>query len=497
MVSISIKPINKKEIKLKLYDTLTRNIKDFVPDPDNVVRMYVCGPTVYDDPHLGHARSIVSFDSIRRIFLLFGYEVKMVLNYTDVDDKIINKSNDTGQSVQEITSRYIESYEKMLSKLKVIKPTVQPRATEHIKEMLDLIEKMEQKGYTYVANGSVYFDTSKISWYKDLFKKFNEEEEVLSVDIGEHVEDKRNPNDFVLWKARKENEPFWESKWGPGRPGWHIECSAMSMKYLGEVLTVHGGGQDLKFPHHQNEIAQTRSVTGKDFARYWLHNGFVTVDGTKMSKSLGNFVTIDSIIEKYSGNILRFFLLSTHYRNPISLSEISLEQAQTSLKRIQMFYSRVKKYLNTPQNIVPDSQIDEESKKGELEIYENASKFYAALANDFNTSEAVSVLFMFTKAVEKNITGVNKKSSESIRQVILDMMKDFNSVFDVLEESESGSEQNVAPLIDFILEIRKELKANKQYKLSDWIRAELGKRFNIRVFDEGSNSTWIQDTEKP
>ena len=339
MVSISIKIINKKEIKLKLYDSLSRTMKDFVPDSDNIVRMYVCGPTVYDDPHFGHARSILSFDSIRRIFLLFGYEVKMVLNYTDVDDKIINKSNDTGQSVQEITSRYIESYGQMLQKLKVMKPTVQPRATEHIKEMLELIKKMEEKGYTYVANGSVYFDTSKISWYKDLFKKFSDEEEVLSVDIGEHAEDKRNPNDFVLWKARKENEPFWESPWGPGRPGWHIECSAMSMKYLGEVLTVHGGGQDLKFPHHQNEIAQTRSVTGKDFARYWLHNGFVTVDGTKMSKSSGNFITIDSIIDKYSGNILRFFLLSTHYRNPISLSEISLQQAQTSLKRIQMFYS--------------------------------------------------------------------------------------------------------------------------------------------------------------
>jgi cysteinyl-tRNA synthetase len=375
-------------------------MKDFVPDDDKIVRMYVCGPTVYDDPHLGHARSILSFDSIRRIFMMFGHEVRFVLNYTDVDDKIINKSNDTGQSVSEITSKYIKSYENMLSQLKVMKPTVQPRATEHIKEMLDLIKKMEEKGYTYVSNGSVYFDTSKISWYKDLFKKFSdEEEEVLSVDIGEYVEDKRNPNDFVLWKTRKENEPFWDSPWGPGRPGWHIECSAMSMKYLGEVLTIHGGGQDLKFPHHQNEIAQTRSVTGKDFARYWLHNGFVTVDGTKMAKSLGNFITVDTIIEKYSGNILRFFLLSTHYRNPISLSEVSLDQAQTTLKRIQMFYSRVKKYLNNDENIIEDSKADEETKKGAAEIEENALKFYTALANDFNTAEALSVLFVFMKSV--------------------------------------------------------------------------------------------------
>jgi cysteinyl-tRNA synthetase len=324
-------------MKLLVYNTLTKTKEEFQPLEPNKVKMYVCGVTVYDYCHIGHARSAVVFDVIYRYFLFLGYDVVYVRNFTDIDDKIIRRAQEEHTDYRTIAERYIEAFYEDMDRLGVLRPTVEPRATEHIKEMIEIIQKLFDKGYAYQSGRDVYFSVERFPGYGKLSGRSLEDMMAgARVDIDEH---KRNPFDFVLWKGSKEGEPAWDSPWGPGRPGWHIECSAMSAKYLGETFDIHGGGKDLIFPHHENEIAQSEAAFGKPFVRYWLHNGFVNINNEKMSKSLGNFLTIREILDKVHPEALRLFVISKHYRNPVDFSDEAIREAERGLERLYMTLS--------------------------------------------------------------------------------------------------------------------------------------------------------------
>jgi cysteinyl-tRNA synthetase len=321
---------------MKIFNSKSGKKEIFESIENDKVGIYVCGPTVYDSPHLGHGRSAVSFDVIRRYFLYKGYSVKFVSNYTDVDDKMINRANEEGVSIKELADRVIVEYQKDYEDLGIMPPDVQPKATDHIEEVIDIVSRLESEGVTYMLEDGVYFDVSK---YPDYGKFSSQNIEDLQMGARVEVKEaKRNPQDFVLWKLKKEGEPFWASPWGDGRPGWHIECSAMSFRHLGEKFDIHGGGLDLKFPHHECEVAQSLSCFGEEsFARYWMHNGFIQVDNEKMSKSLGNFFSLKDIFKKYDPKVVRFMFLQTHYRNPINFSDVLLEQAGAGLDRLHGF----------------------------------------------------------------------------------------------------------------------------------------------------------------
>ena len=361
---------------LKLYNTLTRKKEVFKPIKKGFVKAYVCGPTVNGVPHLGHARSQISFDILRRYLKFSGYDVKFVSNITDVDDKIINKANELGILIKELTEKNSKAHMEDYSSLGVQKPDVQPRATEYIKEMIDLVQRLEKKGYTYVIQGDgVYFDISKFKEYGKL-----SHQKVENLKTGARIkvkDDKRNKEDFVLWKFSKPSEPSWESPWGGGRPGWHIECSAMSYSILGLPLDIHGGGQDLIFPHHEDEIAQSEAGYGKKFANYWMHNGMVNVDSIKMSKSLGNFKTIKDILEIYKPEVIRYLVISNQYRQPIDFSEKTLENAKNS-------YERLKNICETIEN-------DKKTNKEYIE------EFVKAMDDDLNTPKALQVLWKLVR----------------------------------------------------------------------------------------------------
>ncbi|HOB20889.1 MAG TPA: cysteine--tRNA ligase, partial [Candidatus Atribacteria bacterium] len=317
---------------MKLYNTLTRKKEDFVPLVPGEVRMYSCGPTVYNYFHIGNARPFIIFDVFRRYMEYKGYKVTFVQNFTDIDDKMINRANEEGITVKELADRFIDEYFKDADALGIRRATVHPRATEHIEDIIRFIERLIEKGLAYVAGGDVYYNTAAFESYGKLSGQSLEDLELgARVEINE---DKRNPMDFALWKSQKPGEPAWESPWGMGRPGWHIECSVMATKYLGETIDIHSGGQDLIFPHHENEIAQSEGASGKPFARYWLHNGYINVDNRKMSKSLGNFFTVRDISKQFDLEVVRLFMLSSHYRNPINFSDELLRQAQSALERL-------------------------------------------------------------------------------------------------------------------------------------------------------------------
>jgi len=317
---------------MRLYNTLTRKKEEFVPLHKGEVRMYSCGPTVYNYFHIGNARPFIVFDTLRRYFEYKGYRVIFVQNFTDIDDKMINRAKEEGVTVKELGDRFIEEYFKDADNLGIKRATVHPRATEHVQDIIEFIKRLEEKGLAYEVEGDVYFDTSAFPDYGKLSGQNMEELEAgARIDVDEK---KRNPMDFALWKAKKPGEPAWDSPWGPGRPGWHIECSVMAIKYLGETIDIHSGGQDLTFPHHENEIAQSEGATGKPFARYWLHNGYINVNNQKMSKSLGNFFTVRDIQKEFDLEVVRLFMLSAHYRSPVNFSRELLEQAQSALDRL-------------------------------------------------------------------------------------------------------------------------------------------------------------------
>jgi len=383
---------------LFVYNTLARKKEEFKPHSAGKVKMYVCGTTPYDHCHLGHARCYVVFDVIRKYLEYKGYEVTYVQNFTDVDDKIINRAQESGRSVEEIAEKYISEYFEVMKRLNIKEASFYPRTTEHIKEMVRLVEKLISLGHAYVIDGDVYFEVSKFNGYGKLSHRSREE-----MKAGARIEvDKRkkNPLDFAVWKRAKPGEPSWDSPWGRGRPGWHIECSAMSMGYLGPSLDIHGGGQDLIFPHHENEIAQSEAVTGKQFVNYWLHNGFVTLNKEKMSKSLGNFFTMREIYEKYSPDVVRLFLVSQYYRSPMDFSDDKLEEARKSLERFHNTLENIKFLLKG----LKAEKKSSPPKREDSSLLEAKEKFITVMDDDFNTARALGHMFELVGKANKMVS---------------------------------------------------------------------------------------------
>jgi len=386
---------------LRIYNSLTKRKEEFTPSREGKVGMYVCGVTVYDRCHMGHARAAVVFDVIFRFFRERGYEVTYVRNYTDVDDKIIKRANEEGVSCQEIAGRYIREYEEDMQALGVERPSYEPRATENIPQIIALIQRLVEKGYAYRVEGDVYFSVEKFSLYGKLSGRDLEEMRAgARVEVDER---KNNPLDFALWKSSKAGEPEWDSPWGRGRPGWHIECSAMSQRYLGESFDIHGGGQDLIFPHHENEIAQSEAATGKPFVRFWVHNGFVNLNQEKMSKSLGNILAIRDLLKDYHPEALRLFLLSNHYRSPVDFSLQNMAEAKVNLDRFYAALSGIEEFLAERKKITP---LNSESLKGLAgEVYEKVcsikKKFLQAMEDDFNTAMALGYLHDLTRTMNR------------------------------------------------------------------------------------------------
>lgn len=449
---------------LQIYDSYLGKKVDFEPIEDGKVKMYVCGPTVYDKAHLGHGRSAVSFDVVRKYFeYKYGEEnVTFVSNYTDIDDKMINRAAEEKISVSELADKVIPIYERDYEALGVKKPTVQPKATEHIEGIIELIRALESSGYIYVLDDGVYYDVSK---FKDYGKLSGQNLDDLKMGARIDVNDqKRNPYDFVVWKFKKEGEPAWPSPWGEGRPGWHIECSAMTLKHLGQKFDIHGGGLDLKFPHHECEIAQSCGAFGEGtFAKYWMHNGFIQVNNEKMSKSLGNFFTLEDIFKKYDPQVVRFMFLQTHYRNPINFSDQLLEQAKAGLTRIHGF-------VRTMVSLEGGDEV--------IDFAKYQKDFDEFMDNDFDTSGALSVVFDLIKDVN---TLRNNADSEKV----LEFLKKIDSILGVI----FGKGLVVDNEVDLLIKQREEARKNKDFKKSDDIRDDLLKK-GIVLEDTPNGTIW-------
>ncbi|QJA05710.1 cysteine--tRNA ligase [Thermosulfurimonas marina] len=392
----------------RIYNTLTRRKEDFEPLNPPRVTMYVCGITAYDEAHLGHARAAVIFDVLYRFLQYLGYQVTYVRNYTDIDDKIINRAFREGRPWYEIAEQYIREYQEETAALGVRPPTYEPRATEHIPEMIALVKKLLARGVAYVVDGEVYFAVEKFPGYGKLSGR--RLEDMLAGARVEVSEKKRNPLDFALWKAAKPGEPFWESPWGPGRPGWHLECSAMSLKYCGETLDLHGGGLDLIFPHHENEIAQSEAATGKPFVRYFVHNGLITVNGEKMAKSLGNYVSLKSLLSRYHPEVIRLFLLTKHYRSPLDYTEQALSEAEKALYGL---YGSL--YFLKKAEPVEEGGLRKAARRLAEALSRFREEFVAALADDLNTAEAIGALFRLLSEVNRFLPGARRATGEEVR----------------------------------------------------------------------------------
>ncbi|HOC08267.1 MAG: cysteine--tRNA ligase [Clostridiales bacterium] len=461
---------------MKLYNTLTRKKEEFVPVEKGKVKMYVCGPTVYDFFHIGNARPFIVFDVLRRYMEYKGYEVTYVQNFTDVDDKIIRRAAEENSTMQEVSERFIGEYFADADRLGIKRATVHPRATEHINEIIDLISRLEEKGLAYTAEDGVYFDTSKFPEYGKLSKQSLED-----LNAGARVEvdqNKKNPADFALWKKQKPGEPAWDSPWGKGRPGWHIECSAMSTKYLGQTIDIHAGGQDLIFPHHENEIAQSEGASGKPFARYWLHNGFINIENEKMSKSLGNFFTVRDISRDYDLEIIRFFMLSAHYRNPINFSREMLEQAKNGLTRL---YNAKRDLEHIAENADREDMNKEEREKAEeLEGYRK--RFNEAMEDDLNTADALSVIFELVRDINAYI---KQGTSAGFAKWALGFLMEFADVLGLLSKQQGRLDQEIE---DLVAE-RERARKRKDWALADKIRDDLKER-GIIIEDTPQGVKW-------
>jgi cysteinyl-tRNA synthetase len=436
---------------MQVYNTLSRQKEEFAPLKPNKVNMYVCGVTVYDYCHLGHARAYIVFDMIRRYLLHQGYKVNYIQNFTDIDDKIIRKANESGLDPQAITEKFIQEYFTDFDRLGILRATDYPKATEHITDIVALIETLVQKGHAYAVNGDVYYDVTSFPRYGKLSgRKFEDNEAGARVAVDDA---KKNPLDFALWKAAKAGEPAWSSPWGKGRPGWHIECSVMSMKKLGQSFDIHGGGQDLIFPHHENEIAQSEGATGQPYVKYWLHNGFVNINEEKMSKSLGNFFTIRDILQKYAPETLRFFVLSTHYRSPINFSEEQLIEAQKGLDRL---YQAV--WENLPDSSAPLDVRAADAAKNNYSSYEK--EFTDYMDDDFNSAGALGVLFNLA-------TAANREHSPQAAA----LLKKLGGILGLLQAEKKATV--IPAAITALAEQRLTAKQNKDFTLADKLRAEI------------------------
>lgn len=467
---------------MKLYNTLTRQKEDFIPLEENKVKMYVCGPTVYDFIHIGNARPYVVFDTIRRYFEYKGYDVNYVQNFTDVDDKIINRANNEGVDAKVIADRYIEEALKDAKALNVKEPTYAPRVTQEIKEIIEMIQTLIEQKNAYEVDGTVFFDTVSFKEYGKLSGKKLDE-----LEIGSRIkldEAKKNETDFVLWKPKKEGEIAWQSPWGEGRPGWHIECSVMAKKYLGEEIDIHAGGEDLIFPHHENEIAQSECCNHKTFAKYWLHNGFINIENEKMSKSKGNFFTVRDIAKEVPYDVIRFFILCGHYRAPINFSREAMEASKKSLDRIKNCVNNLNHLINNAKV----ENITEEEKN--LDIFKNINNykntFEEEMENDFNTSNAITCIFEIVRLINST---VNDNSSKEFLQMLLNEIISLCNVLGILYETEQNNNTINEKEIEELIAKRQEAKKNKDYKLADEIRDSL-KLKGIILRDTSAGVVW-------
>ena len=447
--------------EIKVYNTLTKEKEVFHPITEGEAKIYVCGVTPYNHPHIGNARPAVTWDIIRRYLEFIGYKVTFVQNFTDVDDKIINKANAEGSDWKTISDRYIDAYFEVMDKLHVRRADIYPRVSDHMKDIIDMVKTLIEKGHAYVLGGDVYYD---ISTFKDYGKLSGRKiEDMLAGARIEVNDEKRNPGDFALWKAAKPGEPFWESPWGKGRPGWHIECSAMSTHYLGNTLDFHGGGSDLIFPHHENEIAQSEAANDKPFAKYWMHNAFLNIDNRKMSKSLGNFFTVREISEKYDLQVLRFFMLSAHYRSPLNFSADLMEAAKNGYERIVTSVDNLKFLLDK----AADTEMTGEEKNLLTEAQGFETKFDEAMDDDFNTADALAAIFELVKFVNSNAKAESSKAFlEALKQEIVTLSDICGLIVDKKAEMLDSD-------IEALIEERQAARKAKNFARADEIRDEL------------------------
>lgn len=465
-------------MSIKLYNTLKKQKEEFRPIEPGKVGIYCCGPTTYNFIHLGNARPLVVFDTIRRYFLWRGMDVRYVQNFTDVDDKIIKRGHEEHMAPEAVAEKYIAAYFEDAKALNVLPADVHPRVTEHIPEIIALIEKIIANGHAYAAGGDVYFDVLSFPRYGELSGRAVEDLKAgARVDPTEH---KRNPLDFALWKAAKPGEPAWDSPWGKGRPGWHIECSAMSRKYLGDTFDIHGGGADLVFPHHENEVAQSKAATGSDFVHYWLHNGFITVNEEKMSKSLGNFFLLRDILAKFPGPVVRYYLLATHYRSPIDFSDDKLASAQKSLERIHNSWQL---FQDAQKRAVPGAD-----EAFSALIAKHKEEFIAAMDDDFNTALAISVVFNFCRDLNTWLAAHPTPPVETMAEAKA-LFEGFDAVLGMIipVEAEKGGLEDA--LMALILDIRQKARANKDWATADAIRDGL-KAAGVVVEDTPQGARW-------
>ena len=464
-------------MSLKIYNTLTRTKADFEPIEPGKVRFYVCGPTVYAEAHLGHAMSALVFDIVRRYLMYSGYDVVFVMNFTDVDDKIINKANQIGADPYELAEHYINEYKRNLAELNILSATKNPRATEDMPQIIGMIKALIEKGNAYEAHGDVYYRVESKEDYGKLSGR-----KLASMNAGARIEvdeRKEHPMDFALWKAAKPDEPAWDSPWGKGRPGWHIECSAMNMTHLGEQIDIHGGGNDLIFPHHENEIAQTEAVTGKDFARVWMHNGMLSLKSEKMSKSLGNMITVDEFLAKYPADVMRLWVLNGSYRGPLIYSEEVIEQTEQAYKRL----------LSTKKGALPGAAGLKEDTFATLknEAEKIKTDFKESMDDDFNTAGALANLFELVKAI-------NQARADGATDVQLayaqDVFMELAGVLGLtLEEKKAQSGTDADAFIDLLVALRRDLRAEKNWALSDKVRDGL-KGLGVILEDSKDGTSW-------
>ena len=471
---------------LKVYNTLTKQKEEFKPLKEGQVSIYVCGVTPYNHPHIGNARPFVTWDVIKRYFTHLGYKVKHIQNFTDVDDKIIRTANQEGVKWSDISTRYINSYFEVMDKLHVKHADTYPKVSQTIPEIIDMISVLIDKGYAYELNGDVYFSVEKFKGYGKLSGR--KLEDMMAGARIEVNESKHNPMDFALWKAAKPGEPFWESPWGNGRPGWHIECSTMSLKYLGKTFDFHGGGSDLIFPHHENEIAQSQAYCGDDhsFARYWLHNGFITINQEKMSKSLGNFFTVKEILDKYPAEVLRFFIVSTHYRSPLDFSDARLDEAKTSLNRLKNALDNLKELTKNTTDATSGEELIAKAKQCK-------QNFFEAMDDDFNTALAIANMFDLSKEINiyyNEVTSGKVACSKVAVDTALDVFSEMADIIGILEDDDNSADDGLVDnLMNLIIDIRQNARKNKDWATADKIRDEL-KNIGITLEDSPTGVRW-------
>lgn len=484
---------------LRIYNTLSSSKEEFTPITPGKVGMYVCGVTVYDNCHIGHARANVAFDVVYRYLRHSGYDVTYVRNYTDIDDKIINRANKDGVPFNVISERFIQAFDEDMARLNLALPTHQPKATEYVDEIIALVEKLVASGSAYPADGDVYFAVEKFEEYLKLSKRnLDDMQAGARVDVDER---KRHPMDFALWKAAKPGEPFWVSPWGNGRPGWHIECSAMSMNLLGETFDIHGGGKDLVFPHHENEIAQSEAASGKPFVRYWMHNGFVNINSEKMSKSLGNFFTIREILESYDSEVLRFFLLSAHYRSPIDFSDQNLADAEAGLERIYSSLAAVEEFLAKPAGSAAPASNDLSAELAE-KLVSLHDRFCEAMDDDFNTALAIAHIFDLVRVINRTLAEKTPPDGELLR-LLSQVKTEISRIAEVLGvldsppadflariKSRKSSGLNIGVVeIEQLVDERAAARKSRDFKRSDEIRDQL-LAAGIELLDSAAGTEW-------